>query len=221
MICPSCGVDLPGDAVYCHKCGERTDRRSAAESATTDQRDGDKGQAPAQTAPKERLAKPQTDDDVAERILWSGGYSPKAMIGSWFAMGLLTVVLIVAGVMFPVAFVFIAIGLFVVWIGLGLLLAYRMLNVSYQLSNQRFVHRIGILRRTTDRIEAIDMDDVAYEQGIIERLVNVGTIKIVSSDRSHPQLILKGIDDVERVAKLIDDARHKERMRRSLHIEAV
>ena len=143
------------------------------------------------------------------------------MIGSWLGAGLLTVALLIGGVLLPVALIFVAVALLIVWGGLGLLLVYRLLNVSYELSNRRFVHRTGILRRITDRIEVIDMDDVAYEQGIIERLVNVGTIKIASSDRSHPQLVLKGIDDVQRVAQLIDDARHKERMQRGLHIEAV
>ena len=77
------------------------------------------------------------------------------------------------------------------------------------------------MRQVTDRIEAIDMDDVAYEQGILQRLVGVGTIKVISSDRSHPELFLKGIDNVSHVARLIDDARHKERLRRGLHIESV
>ena len=102
-----------------------------------------------------------------------------------------------------------------------MLLAYRKLNVNYELTTQRFVHRSGILRRITDRIEAIDMDDVSFEQGIIERLLNVGTIRVISSDRSHPELVLCGIEDVARIAKLIDDTRHKERLRRGLHIEAV
>ena len=227
MVCPSCGVDLPGGAVYCHKCGERTDLRAAAHTVPRDegvpQRGGvlQGGPAPAERSPKERLVGHRTDDNESENVLWSGGYSPKAMIGSWLGMGFLTVMLVIVGVMFSIVFVVIVIGLLVLWIGLGLLLAYRILNVSYQLSNQRFVHRTGILRRITDRIEVIDMDDVAYEQSIVERLINVGTIEVASSDRSHPKLILYGIDDVERVATLIDDARHKERMRRGLHIEAI
>ena len=102
-----------------------------------------------------------------------------------------------------------------------MLVFYRKLNVDYQLTTQRFVHQTGILRRVTNRIEAIDIDDVSYEQGIFERVVNVGAICIISSDRSHPELILRGIDQVGDVAKLIDITRHKERLQRGLHIEAV
>jgi hypothetical protein len=49
----------------------------------------------------------------------------------------------------------------------------------------------------------------------------VGTIHISSSDRTHPELLLLGIDDVKRVADLIDDVRRKERRQRGLHIEAI
>ena len=49
------------------------------------------------------------------------------------------------------------------------------------------------------------------------RFVGVGTIRIESSDRSHPELLLVGIEKVDEVAKLIDDCRRKERLRRERH----
>jgi hypothetical protein len=70
-------------------------------------------------------------------------------------------------------------------------------------------------------VEVIDIDDVSYSQGPIERLLGVGTIKLLSSDVSDPQLILRGIDDVQRVATLIDNARREERRRRGLYLESV
>ena len=80
---------------------------------------------------------------------------------------------------------------------------------------------MGILSRRTDRIELIDIDDVSYVQGIIQRVLGVGSIKISSSDRSHPELTMIGIDQVEKIADMIDDARRLERRRRGLHIEAI
>jgi hypothetical protein len=66
----------------------------------------------------------------------------------------------------------------------------------------------------------IDIDDVAYTQGIVQRMLGVGTIRLESKDRSHPQLNLLGIDQVARVSGMIDDVRRKERRKRSLHIDA-
>jgi len=159
--------------------------------------------------------------DTKEETLWSGGYSAKAMYGTWLVLFLLTVVLIVPMFLQPdwTIVLFALIGL--AWVGVGLLLAYRKLAVSYELTTQRFIHRAGIFIRRTDRIEVIDIDDVTFTQGLIQRLLGVGKIDMTSTDRSHPHLILPGIDGVARVAEMIDNVRRQERRRRGLHIEAI
>jgi len=112
-------------------------------------------------------------------------------------------------------------GIVLLWLFFACQLLYRQWSVQYELTSQRFIHRSGILARTTDRIEVIDMDDITFQQNFVERLVNVGTVKITSSDKTHPEILLKGIEDVKPVADLIDSARRKERVRRGVHIEAV
>lgn len=183
-------------------------------------------------SPAQRLAtmavKGANTNAEPEETLWSGGYSPKAMIGSWILCLILSIALIVGMVMLP--------GILgeqvekkIIWsVGTGIVIAlwliaaatyaYRRLGVFYELTTQRFIHKHGILVRTTDRIELIEIDDVAFTQGPVQRVLNVGAIKLASSDHSHPQLNLVGIDDVNRVSGLIDDARRKERRRRALHI---
>jgi hypothetical protein len=74
-----------------------------------------------------------------------------------------------------------------------------------------------VLVRKTDRIEVIDIEDVSYTQGIVQRMLGVGTITISGRDQSHPTLNLCGIDNVPEVASLIDDVRRDERRKRSLH----
>lgn len=164
--------------------------------------------------------------DEAERQLWQGGYSGQAMIGSWVVAGVSSlVVLIVAGLLTAASAGFswlVGGGLVVLlWLWLAGLLCYRKLSMNYELTTQRFVHQSGILTRKSDRIEVIDIDDVTYRQGLIQRMVGAGSILITSSDRSHPELVLPGIADVKRVADLIDDVRRKERLRRGLHIETI
>jgi uncharacterized membrane protein YdbT with pleckstrin-like domain len=148
------------------------------------------------------------------------------MIGSWALAGVVTLLALVAMVVSgqfanPLAWVILCVLLVLGWGYLACMLAYRKLSVRYELTTQRFIHKTGILRRTTDRIEVIDIDDVTYVQGFVQRMVGVGAIKIKSSDRTHPELALIGIDDVIRIADLIDDIRRQERRRRGLHIEAI
>jgi hypothetical protein len=49
----------------------------------------------------------------------------------------------------------------------------------------------------------------------------VGTISIRSSDQTHPQIELLGIEKVREVAAMIDEARRQERRKRGLYVEAV
>ncbi len=160
-----------------------------------------------------------------ERSLWQGGYSPKAMYGTWAISAIVTISAIILIALFamdvpniwPIAgavLIFwwvVAIGTFI----------YRRMSVHYELTTQRFVHQAGILVRRTDRIEVIDIDDVSYTQGIIQRMLGVGTIRLTGSDRTHPEMVLSGIDKVPEIASLFDDVRRTERRRRSLHIESV
>ena len=93
--------------------------------------------------------------------------------------------------------------------------------MHYELTSQRLKHREGILVRSMDRIELIDVDDVMYKQGPIQAMLGVGNITVKSSDSSHPELVLYGIENIREVADRIDDARRDERRKRGLHIEAI
>ena len=162
------------------------------------------------------------DDYEPEENLWTGGYSPKAMVGTWFAMGIATIGLVIAAFLSELLTAPIALGLIVLmWIAGGLIYAWRRLGFHYQLTTQRFIHQTGIMTRQTDRIEVIDIDDVSYVQGPVQRAFGVGTIHLTGSDRTHPSLSMIGIDKVQEVSGLIDDIRRTERRKRSLHIESI
>ncbi len=230
MHCPKCGVEVMEQAGFCHKCGAELDAAQSefsAEEMTPHATGAEEAadQPPATPIEKmQRAAASRRDaDEETEEDLWHGGYSSKAMLGAWVLSGLITIGLLVLAVWaghpwigWPVA-----VGIPLLWLYQLSTLCYRRWNIRYQLTNQRFIHQTGILRRVTDRIEVIDMDDIACEQKLLERPVGVGTIRISSSDSSHPELTMLGIENVKEVATLIDDTRRAERRRRGLHIESI
>ena len=185
-----------------------------------------------EVSPSQRVANVAINESQlhteAEEKLWEGGYSPKAMIGTWLICALASLLIIAALIFLPGVLgdkidnkILWSVGIGIILAGWGVaaaMYAYRRIGVRYELTNQRFIHRHGILVRTTDRIELIDIDDVAFTQGIVDRVLSVGAIRLTSSDRSHPHLQLIGIDDVGRVSGMIDDARRKERRKRSVHM---
>jgi len=236
-FCPQCGAEAATEAVYCHKCGVRLAADGVSEPAASDALPKADDPRPSPTAsrdeassasssPAERFRRSagQTGNDDDERELWEGTYSSQAMVGIWVVAALVSLAVFIAAITIGFSgtgWMITVVGILVAWAILYLWLVYRQLSVHYRLTSQRFVHERGILRRVTDRIEVIDVDDVAFEQGPIERLLGIGTIRITSSDRTHPEISLPGIAEVRDVATLLDDARRDERRRRGLYVEAV
>jgi membrane protein YdbS with pleckstrin-like domain len=109
----------------------------------------------------------------------------------------------------------------ILWLYVAGRYAVRRIGIHYRLTNHMLYHDRGVLTRRTDRIEAIDINDVTYEQGPIERMTGVGRVRIRSSDKTDPEFYVEGIEDVQRVAKMIDDARRAERIRRGVSVESL
>ena len=223
MRCPACGVEAVEQAVFCHKCGERLGPAGDELPAEFSPRRGfgiRSGRCVRQKAPARRDAQDQPEEE-----LWRGGYSPKAMTGAWASAGWCRFCCWWAESCGcrerPRWWLILVVLMILPWVYYIAVLCYRRMSVRYCLTTQRFIHERGILRRVNDRIEVLDMDDITFEQGLLERLSGVGTIRIVSHDRTDPELVLPGIENVQQVASLFDNARLAERRRRGLHVEQI
>jgi len=244
MRCPGCGTDVVDEAGFCHKCGRRLEALDQQSPSAEPTDDGSKAEdtppeepSPPESAPEEKApAKPdetpaerfkqsatarQDAADEPEEQLWKGRYCSKAMIGAWVFSAMISVALLLIWIWWwPGGWVWL--GLVVAILLLGIyqygVLKYRQWSIQYELTTQRFILHKGILRRVTDRIEIIDIDDVTCEQSLLERLVGAGTIRIESSDKTDPKIDLLGIENAKDVAAQIDDVRRTERHRRGLHI---
>lgn len=225
MQCPSCSQETEEQGVFCQHCGARL-KYDAWEAepaeAQTPAPPTDRPPADARERFQQAARSRQEDDVDQEHDVWEGSYSHLAMVGWWIAAAVVTVAAIIAAVLFLADYwLWVLLLLAVGWLILGGWYAYRRYSVHYYLTSQRFIHEHGILWRTTDRIELIDVDDVTFRQGPIERMFGVGTIHLSSSDKTHPEIDLPGIEAVQQVASSIDDLRRRERRQRGLHIEAV
>ncbi|HMC09921.1 MAG TPA: PH domain-containing protein [Pirellulaceae bacterium] len=161
-----------------------------------------------------------------EHELWRGSYSPKAMYGGWFLAIVVTLAAIVLAVLVPnpAAWIAAVIAVPAIWLALLLTLVTRRLSVEYTLTTQRFLHKRGLLRRVADQILLVDVDDISYEQGILGRMLNFGTITLLAKDMSlhtkdssNEKLTLVPVDNVQHVANLIDEARREERRKRAIY----
>ncbi|TWT78505.1 Bacterial membrane flanked domain protein [Posidoniimonas polymericola] len=224
MQCPACQTETETDAAFCHKCGADLRAENGERAATDPDPTADEhASAPAaKPSPHEEFRKAThlnsaDDEEDIEDEIWDGAYSSKAMVGQWIAAAAATVLAVVIGVMTGTWLIVIGLAV-LVWVIMIAWFAYRRYSVHYTLTTQRLIHESGILWRTIDRIELIDIDDVTFKQGPVERAFRVGSIIVISGDKTSPELNLPGIDNVRGVADKIDDARRKERRRRGLHM---
>jgi len=219
MTCNQCGAEVPAQAAFCPKCGAQLGAAAASANRPP-------GAAKLQSGVTQGASR-----DVPEEELWSGSYSPKAMTGAFVGAGLLAI-LGVIGASFagPAGWIAVAIGAILVFGYLGLSLLYNKMSVHYRLTTHRLVIQKGILSRTDDRILLVDIDDITVEQGVFDRMFNIGTITLRTSDETtrekspDPQtsdkgiLIMKGIENPRQVGDVIDEARRSERSRRGVYM---
>lgn len=223
MKCPACNAEALAGSVFCNKCGASLSATAQPPVANRATAKAVSDLGPSASRHATPMAGPAGGDD-AEQQLWHGRFSMLAMIGEWAGGAVITLVLIIVGVMAgfeSTGWWWTAAALIVMWLALVGRLLYRQLSLRYFLTNQRFVHESGLLWRNIDRIEVIDVDDVTVQQGPVERMLGIGTIRLRSSDANSPEFFVQGIEDVRRVAGLLDDARRKERRKRGVYVEQV
>ena len=56
---------------------------------------------------------------------------------------------------------------------------------------QRFFHTYGFAVQRTDEVELLRIDDITLEQTLLERMFDVGTLVIESTDKSEPRKLSK------------------------------
>ena len=77
-------------------------------------------------------------------------------------------------------------------------------NRTYTLTNERLATRTGVLRRSGRDIPLTRINDVAFEQGIVDRLVGAGTLK-VSAASEEGTVILVDIPHIHQVSLRVNE----------------
>jgi membrane protein YdbS with pleckstrin-like domain len=73
----------------------------------------------------------------------------------------------------------------------------------YRISNYRIDHEEGLLSKRIDTIELWHVDDIDMQQGLIDRMMGVGTITIRSNDATTPILPLRSLPEPRRLLDAI------------------
>ena len=94
----------------------------------------------------------------------------------------------------------------------------RKYSNRYRLTTERFFLQRGLLSRQTDEIELFRVKDVSFSQTLLQRLFGCGTIRLLSTDDTTPEVV---IEAVARPEQLKDEIREHYRAARSReHVRA-
>ena len=90
-------------------------------------------------------------------------------------------------------------------------------NTEYKLTTQRLRTRHGILNKKTDELELYRIRDYKFDQPFFLRMFSLGNIILVTSDRSHPRVVLKAIPNgeelLEKLRTYVEECRTKKHVR--------
>jgi uncharacterized membrane protein YdbT with pleckstrin-like domain len=95
----------------------------------------------------------------------------------------------------------VAVPLLVLW---SLIPFLRWLTTTYTVTNRRLITRSGILTRSGRDIPLFRINDVAYEKGLLDRILGCGTL-VISDATEKAGVVLSDIPNVEQVHLQISD----------------
>jgi uncharacterized membrane protein YdbT with pleckstrin-like domain len=78
------------------------------------------------------------------------------------------------------------------------------LTATYTITNRRLITREGLVARRGHDIPLARISDVAFDQGVLDRMLGCGTL-VVSDASTHGSVRLHDIPDVESVQRTLTD----------------
>ena len=151
-----------------------------------------------------------------EETLWSGTPSPILLIGK--ILGILFVMIAIpliaqffastspdleradnirriGWLLTALVTAILVIGLIVSWI--------KLRATMYTVTNQRVMVETGVFSKTVNEIDLRYVDDSQFYQSLTDRMLGIGNVTLISSDKNTPTYVLRSIRDPRSVRELI------------------
>jgi uncharacterized membrane protein YdbT with pleckstrin-like domain len=191
VTCPDCGRDVSTLALACPHCGRPSSPVAYA--------------APAAAMPV-----------MAEETLWRGSPSARVLVGRIVAI-ILTAVLIPLAATFLASqtndlemssritkFGWLIAAIAVFWqIVTFVIVMLRLQSTAYTITNQRVMIERGMLSKSLNEIDLRSIDDTQFFQSFTGRLLGIGNVTLISSDKAFPTTVLHGIAKPREVREMI------------------
>ena len=113
-------------------------------------------------------------------------------------------------------------GVLLAPVGIGLILLarawYLVASTRYRLTSQRLFAQTGLIAKNLEEVELFRVKDVTLTQGMLQRMLGVGTVVVLSTDDTAPRLELHGILGPMEVKEQIRTAFRASRQREGMRM---
>jgi membrane protein YdbS with pleckstrin-like domain len=152
-------------------------------------------ESPQQPAPEEHPHKPADD---REELYFQGSPELRGEIGRLILAGLTALALAAIPILFWIFkwTYFPVWAAAILWLAAILIVGFPILvtrTTRYRISNYRIDFERGILTKRIDTLELWHVEDIQFQQSLLNRLLGVGTITIISHDETTPRLCMEGL----------------------------
>jgi membrane protein YdbS with pleckstrin-like domain len=221
MRCPACQTSIADDSRFCAYCGAAVKSAPTADAAT--RAAGAGGPVPSAAAAlaggSSGPPDPHTEQPVMQfRPAW------RAYWGAWliWLLGSLVVLYLLGKLQLDSWWWRAGLGLIA---GTALVVlgrqAWQIYGVRYRLTTQRLFIDRGLLARTGDQMELLRIDDVRTRQRAIDRLLDIGSVQIISTDATDKECVLTGVARPADIAEAIRRHTRLLRARQTLFVENI
>ena len=143
---------------------------------------------------------------ASERELYAGRPSWRALMGFYaLGIGVAVLVLVILGLLadewstaVAIAAVIAALTLVIGWL--------RRVSTKYLITTQRLRISRGIVSKKVQETRLERVQNVNYEQGVLDRLLGVGTVDFDTAGTDDSEFRFEWVNDPEQVVRAVDQA---------------
>ena len=144
-----------------------------------------------------------------ERKLFSGHPSWRSTLGFYLKGLLVTAVVVAIAALIGDGGTAVLAG--VVVFGIVLLLGFLIrIGTTYTITNHRLHIKRGIIARRTQEARLERVQNVNTDQGILERILQVGTVDFDTAGTTDSDFAFRGVSQPERVVRAVDTAQREQ-----------
>ena len=167
--------------------------------------------SPGVNAAQETPAAPKTDNplggqtpdlrDQPEKEIWEG--SPSQWINFWWFLVCVPGVLGTFYALFADSPLWYLLCLLLVPVPWAIWKIISTRKTDYAITSQRLTLETGVFKRDLEEIELYRIKDTRLTRSFVQRLLQLGTVTVISSDESMPTLVIPAIKDSAKVRQII------------------